>query len=1257
MLRALGFAMLLALAAPALSLAQEAPRDTDGDGIPDREEEILGTDPRWAEPLSPILDDGPEPEARRQQPGYDATKDVVKVDFGNVAEDRCLWRVTLADAPRLADTVLHLYVDADADAATGRKSSPESTVTGTDFMLSVVGDRGTSNSYRPDGAVVPGPAVSHVVLGNAVLMTADVNLGRDASGLRCALYVLCHTMTKENQPARMSDSTPKRLITGIPQSERKKILRLSDHQENFAVDATFGEDLLNRVLTAEENVVVPHDKLDREGFAVDLQTSRKWPHLSLEGAAGKAWTLAPKAGRYHVGFMMYDDSSKERIGISIDGQLCGVAAACEDNNRTWLYWLKDAREFKGGERVELQTGGGSGRHGICNLLFLAHAPEIRTVRFAVEDMASAASVDRPGRVTVSWTTTWPCPTRFEYGKDAGYGTTLEGDDVSLVHRVVLEGLDPNIEYHGRAVGANRDGSAFPGPDFTFRAAPPSPVTRDGVASVPLTVRNPYGFAVDQWPISTGIPFPKGQLANADHVRLAGPGGETPVQVRLTARWPDGSVKWLLATFQASVPASAQQEYRLEYGREIRRAELPPGLLVRSDDAGVSIDTGPLRLTINDRGELADVVAKVRPSDSRMSSHSWATGADGKSYTTSAAKAEVTVEEAGPIRAAVKTVSHLCDSQGVAILRVEKRIEAYRGSPMVRVDHTLVVDRSELFTELRELGFRIAVPAAGKTWRVPLADGKTLELNASQPVVRQPFDDGVVAEGDGQEFSTSGRVVGAILGEGPDGCAVAMRGFWQNYPKAFAVRPEGIDVGLCPAFAAGLYDKFPFEREGHHLYYYLLGGKYRLKRGAAKTHSMLLCFGPAEVREHWCQVFQRPILAAAPPSWYCDSKAFYDVAPRDPARFPAYEQAIDDNLNAYAAHRERQRDYGMLNFGDWYGERGANWGNIEYDTQHAMFLEYIRSGNAEAFFLGEAAELHNRDVDTVHASDDARQIGAVYVHQMGHVGGYYTESVPGTLGIPSAGFTVSHAWVEGHFDHYFLSGDRRSYETACAVADYFTRHALSRPYDFHDCRTPGWHLIMLASTYAATGDPYYLNAARIIARRVIESQDRQPRPLPDYQAAGRTPYQQGGWSRMMVPGHCTCEPRHRGNAGFMVAVLLSGLKYYHDVTGDPQVKESIIAGARYLLDETYSEEVQGSRYTSCPNTKYAPGASPLMAEGIARAYLWTRDERFRRVLTEALPRGSRGSPYGKGFSMYYRMAPRVLFDLDAAGLGLEKPAEQ
>ena len=1257
MFRMFAIGMVFVMLAATVGFSAEERPDGDGDGICDADEEILGTDPGSPERFRVVLDDGLESEDRRRQPSYDATKDFTTIEFCHVGDDRYLWRATLAAEPRPEDTVLHLYVDADADAATGRQEGPRAPNTGTEYMLSVVGGRGSSTFYDGQGNRTSGPAVTYVVEGNALLISADVNLSRDDQGIRYALYVLCHTRTDAGQRSSMSDSSAKTPIAGVPVSGRKKIMRPGDYPENFNVATTFGLDLIRAVLADEGTLVVPHDELEMDGFAVDHFTTRRWPHVRREDPRGSVWTRPPKPGRYHVGFMMYDDSSDERVGVYVDGKMCGVAVANQDNNTTWLYWLREPRPFQGGERVELRGPGAGGKHGICNILFLPHPPEVRKISFAVENMTSATEVGRPGRVTLSWTTTWPCPTRFEYGRDTKYAETIETEGDCLVHRVVLDGLDPEAEYHGRAIGTARDESPLFGADYVFRAAPPvAPETRPEVASVPLAVRNPHSFPIQSWPITTGIPFPQGQLGSADQVRLLSGEVEVPAQVRLTARWPDGSVKWLLVTFQASVAGEAAGEYRLEFGRRIRRTPPPAAVSVTEGRSGVVIDTGGLRIRIDPAGNLADLQRGAsRLLAPGQTCRSLATEADGARFSTADQTADISVEEAGPVRAVVKVTSHLTGPDGTKLMRIEKRVEAFCGAAMVRIHHTFVVDRPEKFTGIKELSYRIPVPAAGRSWRVPLAGGGTLALDDSHPAVRQRFDDELVTLAGGRQTPTKDRVVGCLVAAGEEGCGVAVHDFWQNYPKAFSVGPDGLDVGLCPALEAGLYDEFPFEKEGHQLYYYLLDGRYRLKRGTSKTHEMLLCFEPEGKRESLCAVFQRPLLATAPPQWYCASKAFYDVAPRDTGRFKLYEEAIDDNLQAYAARRERQHDYGMLNYGDWYGERGSNWGNVEYDTQHAFFLEYVRSGNPEAFFLGHSTELHNRDVDTVQWSEDPSQVGAVYVHQMCHVGDYYDKGVPGTLGFPRGGYTVSHAWVEGHFDHYFLTGDRRSYETGAAVADFFIRKDLGRPYDFSSTRTPGWHLIMNSAAYAATGDPYYLNASRVIVERVLETQDKQPRPLPEYQRAGRKPYQLGGWSRMMVPGHCQCEPRHRGNAGFMVAVLLSGLKYYHDVTGDPRVKESIIRGAHYLLDETYSDEVRGFRYTSCPNTGYRPGASPLMVEGVARAYLWTGDERFRRVLTEALPLAAGGSGYGKGFSMYYRMAPRVLADLAAAGITLQQPA--
>lgn len=1217
--------------------------DRDGDGISDPHEEILGTDPTGAETLRTVFDDGEESASRREQPGYDATKDLLRVEFGHVAGNRCLWRATFAQPPRLDDTVFHLYVDADANSDTGRKGPAEATTTGTDYMLSVVGGRGTSSRYDADGNSRPGPVVNHVVDGNSLLVTADVDLVRGAQGLRLGLYVLCHTTTGTGQSPAMSDSTREELVSGIAITGRAKIIRPRDSQENFAVDATFGLDIIRPALAALDTIVVPHDELQRDGFEVDLFTSRRWPHLVRKSAVGRAMVTAPKPGRYHVGFLMYDDSNDERIGIFINGKLQGVAVARQDNNQEWLFWLREPYRFSGGESIELRAEGPGGKHGIANIVFLPAPPEVRRIEYRVDNTVAVTQPGPPVRTIVSWTTTWPCSTQFEYGETEQYGRTVTVEGRPLVHRVFLTDLEPGKQYHGRAVAATRDGATYAGTDFSFIAAPAEPPAETiDSAAVPLSVKNMHSLPVSSWPVATGVPFPQGQLADPNHVRLVRDGQEVPVQVALTGRWRDGSVKWLLVNFQADAPASGEAVYQLEYGRTVRRAAVQ-GLTVTQSAGSVAVDTGTVQFGVDKLGRLT-----VRPFESPWQTS--ATEAAGGHLSEARAEAELTVEESGPLRAVLKVVTSLVAEDGRKPLRIEKRIEAFRGLAQLRVHHTIVVQDAAKFTELNRLELLMPQAEAAGGWTIPLAEGEPLQLEHPAASVWQQTDSDYII---GSAGATPGRLAGAIISERPAGYAVAVRDLWQNYPLGFSLVPDGLAIMLCPPFKAGFYDQFPFEKEGHQLYYYLLGGRYRFKRGMAKTHELMVSFEPPEKRRQSCELFERPPLVAAPPEWYCRSKAFYDVAPRNPERFGLYEEAIDRNIAAYQATRQRQRDFGLMNYGDWYGERGSNWGNVEYDTPHALFLEYIRSGNPDAFLLGCAAELHHRDVDTVHWGSNPNVIGAVYIHQMGHVGGYYDQSVPGTLGFPESGHTVSHAWSEGHFAHYFLTGDRRSYETGAAVADYFTRQELGRPYDFSNCREPGWHLIMLSAAYAATGDPYYLNAARIVTERVLETQDVDPRPLPEYQAVGRQPFQQGGWSRMLVPGHCECEPRHRGNAGFMVAVLLSGLKYYHDVTGDPRVKESIIRGAYYLLDETYSDEVKGFRYTSCPNTKYSPGASPLMVEGIARAYLWTRDERFRRVLIESLPLGGRGSGYGKGFSMYYRMAPRVLADLEAAGITLNE----
>ena len=413
-------------------------------------------------------------------------------------------------------------------------------------------------------------------------------------------------------------------------------------------------------------------------------------------------------------------------------------------------------------------------------------------------------------------------------------------------------------------------------------------------------------------------------------------------------WPDGSIKWLLVSILTDVPAGGDARFTLEFGREVHRSAEAADLtsLAVEKEGIIQIDTGAVQLQIDAHGQL---VGPHGPCVTELVDGS------GKRFTSALANANAAIEENGPIRLVVKTTGDLTAEDGATSFRVEQRIEAWRGRPFVRVYHTFIntlpddvsktklqTTQSQQFADVERMS--LAVPAPHAAWQAPLAEGEPLTLKSGERIW-QRFDNEFVPAG-GEP--AKGRIVGGLVAEGGT-AAVSVRDFWQNCPKGFEVTPAGVQVDLCPAFEAGLYDAFPFEKEGHQLYFYLRDGAYTIKRGMAKTHELLLDFGPEAVER--AILFQRPLLLAAEPAWYCGSLAFYHVAPRNVEEFPAYEDAIDKNLQAYMDRRERQHDYGMMNYGDWYGERGANWGNIEYDTQHAFFLEYIRSGNPDALLPG------------------------------------------------------------------------------------------------------------------------------------------------------------------------------------------------------------------------------------------------------------------------------------------------------------------
>ena len=69
---------------------------------------------------------------------------------------------------------------------------------------------------------------------------------------------------------------------------------------------------------------------------------------------------------------------------------------------------------------------------------------------------------------------------------------------------------------------------------------------DDIEKVDITFKERSGIERIKEPVTVGIPFPKGALADKATVTLFDVKGDAvPLQTEVMAVWPDKSIKWLL----------------------------------------------------------------------------------------------------------------------------------------------------------------------------------------------------------------------------------------------------------------------------------------------------------------------------------------------------------------------------------------------------------------------------------------------------------------------------------------------------------------------------------------------------------------------------------------------------------------------------------------------------------------------------------------------------------------------------------------
>jgi len=808
----------------------------------------------------------------------------------------------------------------------------------------------------------------------------------------------------------------------------------------------------------------------------------------------------------------------------------------------------------------------------------------------VNDLIAFAVGDR---VEVRWTTPVPTKCRVQHGSTAELGRETPEDPSCLRgstnarrnpgrgyannHRATLAGIR-NWPVHLRVAGRTAEDKEFTGPTVTVNA--PSPPKADGKPGQIELHIDRGEWKVPNPPVTVGVPMPKGALADAANVRILDGERELPCQAAVVSRYRDGgTAKWIRVSFQAP---DGSDEVTLAYGRA--RSRLGTHLQMTRENGRITIRTGAaeLRLDSTGRGELrqGDTVLKLP--------RGMLVGADGKKFVSRAEK--ISVEEAGPVMIVLRLNGHHFAEDGSKLFAFEERIYAYDGKPYVRLDYTFGNDNvGRNMTPIRSLDLvfddaaRDGVQVGVGAERCSLdCDGRVFQ--------REDFE--WVLEPGGRKGK---RIAGAVkAGEG----SILLRRFWEQWPKSVERAGTSLKIGLCPALPKDFYAGRPDE---HKFYYHIRDGLHTFRQGLAKTHILYLDVSGAAGVESLPG--DEPV-ASSPPQWIEDTGALRGLAVRTREQFAGYDEALAAMIDRYHDVTDARREYGMMNYGDWFGERRYNWGNLEYDLHHSLFTQFARTGDARFFRAAADSARHEGDIDTRHWADDPACVGQQWLHSVGHTAGYYPGTWHNMHVYAERGWSDNrgHVWNRGLLEHYLLGGDRRSWETALLISDWAAGPQTTN-FDFGNAREPGWMLIVVMAAYNATEDPFYLNAARIMVRKVREKS----------KATG----DHGFYAHQLGGGHCRCEKKHTGEAGFMLATLMTGLHMYYEVTGDKQAAEDVVKIVRYIIDKMWVPSERAFRYTSCPKTSAGPSRSWIQSEGFGFAARYSKDAEIARITRESL----------------------------------------
>jgi len=784
----------------------------------------------------------------------------------------------------------------------------------------------------------------------------------------------------------------------------------------------------------------------------------------------------------------------------------------------------------------------------------------------------------------------------------------------------------------------------------LKGAAATPCTVVGAAGAAdrtiIRVSAPAGPAPAGAAVETAIPFRRGRLTWPAALSILSPEGKPVLaQLRPSSRWPDSSVRWLFAVFQAD---AGPGEYLLTEGSGPAAADLV------IEGAGVVwLDSGAIRIDLDREGRVGAITVPGRDGSPVALVHKCdlvITHRNGAVFRSSAAVSpRLTVEDRGPVSATVRAEGRCRSESSTELLDYILRWTVYRNRPEALLNITWINTTANVAEQIRDI--RLQLPFSWAPERTVFGcergvfDGPflkdwplwILQEDHGRYWARTQNPDGRI-----QNLSSGGANGGRCPGWLYLAGAARLLGvqvcdFHEKFPNEIAVRDGELSIGLWPERANAhlktgtLLPANPFGTPYRmsqyrpvlpHPYTAFVApedGCLDVPQGVAMTQTIVLGAWAGQAGEPLFETkirsnALRPVRGVVDPE---SASAALGLTPRRKDQHARIEQMFDENFGWLDRHIDLQKCYGKFDYGDFryftaatdylsgpgtkweeMGEmpREGYWHNNERDALRGLILYYIRTGDSAAWKRCEIAARHALDVDNRHSPQ-----WGMWTHSYGHC----------YLALGEGG-EPDHSWLLGLLDWAGISGDPVA---AAWVRNCGERLAgLKIDFEQADARTAAVFVHMMCQFYLHTGARSYLEAARpaVAAFRKLQNPNgswpaylgnlKQPRiegfvehvvmALADYYAIERDPELLKVIDRALVylfgeKGNGDVDP---GESGFAVYALATMC----DTTGDlkyARTARAVLEKLRDHLNLSPDPYCRGDLWAGWgPNRTSTPGSS-------------------------------------------------------------------